>query len=74
MADVQNGKQSMKLSFCVITKGDSELDKLKTLIDSVTTASGKTIFDSVHITTNGEHKLTEKWCKGKGFDHSRLFA
>lgn len=62
----------MKLSFCVITKGDSELDKLKTLIDSVTTASGKTVFDSVHITTNGEHKQTERWCKSRGFDHSFL--
>lgn len=57
----------MKLAFCVIAKGDEELSKLKTLLNSV-----DDVFQGVFITTNHEHKKTEEWCKEQGYNHSHL--
>lgn len=58
----------MRLAFCVITIGDEELDKIKTLIDST-----KAVFDGVFITTNGrEFQKTKEYCEKNDFKHSHL--
>lgn len=58
----------MKLAFCVITKGDSELDSLKELIKST-----EGVFNTIHITANGEEtKKTQRYCKDNGIDYSYL--
>lgn len=57
----------MKITLCNITKGDEELTKLKRMIASVAD-----FVDYVCITTNGEHKKTEKWLKEQGYNHSHL--
>ena len=57
----------MKLALCMIAQGDKELDYLKKAIYSVAK-----YVDEIHITANGEHKETEKWVKGNGWDFSYL--
>lgn len=57
----------MKISLCLITKGDAELDSVKRAIKSALPA-----VDSVHITANHEHKKTKLWCKEMGYDFSYL--
>lgn len=58
----------IKIAFCVIIKDDNELPKLKGLLDSV-----KGVFNTIHITANGE-KVDEikKFCKKAKIDYSYL--
>ncbi len=65
----------MKISFNVITEGDSKLPQLKKLLKSV-----EGVYDSVHITTNGgepDGKQTpvakvKAWCEENKYDYSHL--
>lgn len=57
----------MKLALCIITKGDSELDSLKHLIET-----SKGVFSKVYITANHKHTKTKKWCKESGYNFSFL--
>ena len=56
---------TLKIALCVISKGDEELDKLKTLLGSI-----RDHVDDVFITTSASHAKVEKWCKKEGFYHS----
>jgi len=55
----------MKIALCIITKGDEELDKLKSCVNSI-----KPFVEGVFITSSSNHTKTEKWCKKEGFYHS----
>ena len=53
----------------MITKGDEELEQLKTLM-----ASTQDIFQGVFITANGKDVAeTKKWCEEKGYHYSYLY-
>lgn len=57
----------MKISLCVITKGDSELESLQRMV-----ASFAPYVDYICITTNHEHEKTKEWIESKGYSHSHL--
>lgn len=58
----------MKLAFCLITKGDEELESIKGLLNSI-----HGVFNSIHITANGEKTWElEKFCKKNKIDYSYL--
>ena len=69
MADVPVYKSGMKLALCIITIGDTELDYLKSAVEST-----KNVFDGVFITANGkEVSKTKKWCEKNGYHYSNLY-
>lgn len=57
----------MRIDGCWITKGDSELEKLKASVASVAD-----YLHQVHITANHEHTKTKKWCEKQGYDFTYL--
>jgi len=55
----------MKISFCLITKGDDELSSVKRCVASV-----RPYIDTVHIQANSDKTVkTKKWCEDNGFDY-----
>ena len=57
----------MRISFCLITKGDEELEKVKKCVQSALPG-----VDTIHITANQKHIKTKRWCKEMGYDFSYL--
>lgn len=60
--------KKIKIAFCLITKGDDELDGVKNVVSSALPA-----VTSVHITANSNKTdETKKWCEENGYDFSYL--